>query len=163
ERCLVSGQTPPRSRRATLRDVARAAGVSAQTVSNVVNGRAHLMSEATRGRVNEAMVALDYRPNATARGLRAAQTRALGFLVLDEDARFLADPMTDLILAGIGDVARERRYSLVIQAGRPGDIDSGLLTPLVDHRVDGAMLLLSGAPELRRRFSGAANPHFSRS
>jgi DNA-binding LacI/PurR family transcriptional regulator len=72
--------------------------------------------------------------------------------VLDQDARFLADPMTDLILAGVGDVARERGFSLVIQAARPGDIDLGLLTPLVDHRVDGAMLLLSGAPDLRHRY-----------
>lgn len=148
---MTSGK-PTGPRRTTLRDVARASGVSVQTVSNVVNARVELMSEATRERVHQAMLELDYRPNATARGLRAAQTRALGFLVLDEDARFLADPMTDLILAGIGDVTRERRYGLLIQAARAGEIDSGLLTPLVEHRVDGAMLLLSGPRSLRRTY-----------
>jgi DNA-binding LacI/PurR family transcriptional regulator len=140
-------------RRTTLRDVAAAAGVSVQTVSNLVNGRTHLMSEGTRGRVQEAMTSLDYRPNATARSLRAGGTKTLGFLVLDEDARFLADPMTDLIMGGIGDVARERGYGLLIQAARPGEPDSGLLTPLVEHRVDGAMLLLSGSKATRRTYT----------
>ena len=140
-------------RRTTLRDVATAADVSVQTVSNLVNGRTHLMSEVTRDRVQQAMTTLDYRPNATARGLRAGDTKALGFLVLDEDARFLADPMTDLIMGGIGDVARERGYGLLIQAARPGDPDSGLLTPLAEHRVDGAMLLLSGSRATRRTYS----------
>ena len=72
----------------------------------------------------------------------------LGFLVLDEGARFLADPMTDLIIAGIGDVARDRGYSLLIQAARPDPDDADrLFSPLLEERVDGAFFL----PPVRRR------------
>ncbi|HWY82958.1 MAG TPA: LacI family DNA-binding transcriptional regulator, partial [Roseiarcus sp.] len=52
----------------TLHEVARRAGVSAMTVSRVVNGRGRVDSE-TRQRVEEAIQALDYVPNRIARGL----------------------------------------------------------------------------------------------
>ncbi len=133
-----------------MRDVAARAGVSAQTVSNLVNGRTHLMTEETRDRVSSAMTALGYHPNSAARGLRSARTHTVAFLVLDQDARFLADPMTDLIIAGIGDIARDRGYGVLIQAGRPDEASDALLTPLLEHRADGAFLFLSGEPELRR-------------
>jgi DNA-binding LacI/PurR family transcriptional regulator len=140
---------PQPRRRATLRDVAERANVSVQTVSNLVNGRTHLMAERTRERVEQAMIALDYRPNATARGLRIARVHTLGVFVLDQDARFLADPMTDLVIAGVGDVARDRGYGVLIQSARPGSIDDGLLAPLHEHRVDGALLYLSGDASVR--------------
>jgi LacI family transcriptional regulator len=135
-----------------MRDVAGRAGVSLQTVSNFVNGRFNLMSEDTRRRVGRELEQLGYRPNAAARSLRAKRTMTLGFLVLDEDARFLADPMTDLIIAGIGDVARDNGYSLLIQGARPARDDADrLFSPLLEERVDGAFLFLSGAPSVRRR------------
>lgn len=133
-----------------MRDVAARAGVSAQTVSNLVNGRTHLMTDETRERVAATMRELGYHPNSAARGLRSARTHTLAFLVLDQDARFLADPMTDLIIAGIGDVARDRGYGVLIQAGRPEETSDALLAPLLEHRADGAFLFLSGEPELRR-------------
>jgi DNA-binding LacI/PurR family transcriptional regulator len=137
------------SGRPTMREVAKRADVSVQTVSNFVNGRHQFMAEGTRARVAEAMRELGYHPNLTARGLRSAKTRTLGFLVLDAHARFLADPLTDLIMAGVGDVARERGYGLLIQAATPADDPDLLLTPVLESRVDGAFLLLSGAREAR--------------
>ena len=132
-----------------MHDVAERAGVSVSTVSNLINGRGHLMRPQTRERVAQAMVVLDYRPNVTARGLRSARTRALGFLVLDDDAKCLADPMTDMIIAGAGDVTRERGYGLLIQSARLGEMDDGLLRPLLEGRVDGAVMYLSGEPVSR--------------
>jgi DNA-binding LacI/PurR family transcriptional regulator len=135
-----------------MRDVADGAGVSLQTVSNYVNGRFNLMSEETRERVGHELERLGYRPNAAARSLRAKRTRTLGFLVLDDGARFLADPMTDMVLAGIGDVARDNGYMLLIQAARPAPDDADrLFSPLLEERVDGALLFLSGAASIRRR------------
>jgi DNA-binding LacI/PurR family transcriptional regulator len=142
--------TSTKARRPTMRDVAALAGVSTQTVSNLVNSRPHLMTPETGERVAAAMQQLGYHRNSAARGLRSARTRTLAFLMLDQDARFLADPMTDLILAGIGDVVRDRGYALLIQAGRPDAPSDALLQPLLEHRADGAFLFLSGAPELRR-------------
>lgn len=143
------GKAGKRKRQPTMQDVAERAGVSIQTVSNLVNGREHLMAGKTRDRVAEAMVVLDYRPNMTARGLRSAKTNELGFLVVDDEAKFLADPMNGTVMAGAGEVTREFGYGLLIQSARLGEIDDGLLSPLLESRVDGAILYLSGGPSDR--------------
>jgi DNA-binding LacI/PurR family transcriptional regulator len=132
-----------------MRDVAVRAGVSVQTVSNLVNERFHLMTDKTRARVAQAMDELGYHPNVAARTLRSARTGTLAFLIVDEGARFLADPMTDLVVAGIGDVARDRDYALLIRAARPGPRSSALFEPLLGNRADAAFLFLSGPRELR--------------
>lgn len=137
-----------------MRDVAARAEVSVQTVSNIVNERYHLMGDTTRARVERAMSDLGYHPNVAARTLRSARTETLCFLLLDEGNRFLADPMTDLVIAGIGDVARERGYGLLIRAALPNEPDPSLLKPLLENRADGAFLFLSGEPELRRWYVG---------
>jgi DNA-binding LacI/PurR family transcriptional regulator len=61
---------------ATLHDVARVAGVSFKTVSNVINNHPHVR-DSTRARVEEAIAALGYRPNLTARSLRSGHTGAI--------------------------------------------------------------------------------------
>jgi DNA-binding LacI/PurR family transcriptional regulator len=137
--------------RATLRDVARIAGVSHQTISNYINGRVDQMSTATQGRVERAMRDLDYHPNRAARGLRSARTATLGFLVVDDAAHFLADPMTDLFLAGLGDVLREREYSLVVHSVTSETMVEPLLAPVRERRLDGAVVLLSGPQEERAK------------
>lgn len=137
---------------ATMRDVAREAEVSVQTVSNFVNERFEAMGEKTRERVGVAMEKLGYFPNLTARGLRSSRTSTLAFLVIDEHARFLADPLTDLLLAGVGDVARDRSYGILVQSARPGDDPTSLLRPILESRVDGAFLLMSGKLALRRSY-----------
>lgn len=64
---------------ATIKDVAERAGVSAMTVSRVLNGESRVRDE-TRERVLEAMKALDYRPNISARSLAKARSFFLGLL-----------------------------------------------------------------------------------
>ena len=133
-----------------MRDVAARADVSVQTVSNLINNRLHLMGEDTRERVEQAMSELAYHPNVAARTLRSERTGTLCFLLLDEGNRFLADPMTDLIMSGIGDIARDRGYGLLIQATRPHEPDPALVRPLLESRADGAFLFMSGKPKVRR-------------
>lgn len=136
-----------------MRDVARLAGVSVQTVSNVINQRHQEMSTQTQQRVLEAVRELDFHPNSVGRALRARRSRTLGFLILDADRGFLADPMTDLIVSGVGDVVRDRGYSLLIHAGRPDDEQGdGLVRALAEQQLDGMLLMLSGPAELRHRF-----------
>jgi len=142
-----------RRRRPTVRDVAARSGVSPQTVSNYINHRFHEMSSDTRHRVAEVMDELGFHPDSTARNLRSKRTRALVFLIVDESRRFLADPMTDLILAGIGDVARGTGYSLLIEAGTTEAPSIELLAPLLERRADGAFLFLSGAPAGRQQYA----------
>jgi DNA-binding LacI/PurR family transcriptional regulator len=61
---------------ATLHDVARVAGVSFKTVSNVINNHPHVR-DTTRAKVEKAIAELGYRPNLTARSLRSGQTGAI--------------------------------------------------------------------------------------
>src|SRR5215204_2452432 len=68
--------------RVGVREVARAAGVSTQTVSRVINEHPGIRDE-TRQRVLDAMVALDYRVNNAARALGTSRTRTIGMLVSD--------------------------------------------------------------------------------
>src|SRR5215211_8876362 len=71
-----------RSHRVGVREVARAAGVSTQTVSRVINEHP-LVRDDTRQRVLDAMDALDYRVNNAARALGTSRTRTIGILVSD--------------------------------------------------------------------------------
>ena len=147
---MSSKQAPPR--RPTLRDVAKEAGVSVQTVSNVLQGRHNLMRGDTRERVEATVKKLGYHPNIAARGLRSLRTRTFGFLVLDEAPSFLADPLTDLLIAGVADVARDRGYEILLKAERPLSPERELLRPLHEARVDGAFVLMSGEPEMRHSY-----------
>lgn len=133
----------------TMRQVAEAAGVSMQTVSNLLNGRTDHMAAETAQRIHTIIDRLGYRRNFVARGLRSARVQALAFLVTDASAHYLADPMIDLFLAGLGDELREHDYGLLIQSAHPTAPFDSLLAPLTEARVDGAVLLLSGSPELR--------------
>ncbi|MFI8535572.1 LacI family DNA-binding transcriptional regulator [Streptomyces aquilus] len=72
---------------ATMQDVARAAGVSAMTVSNVINGHPKV-GEATREKVLEAMARLDYRVNVSARNLRKGRTGTIGLAVPEVDSPY---------------------------------------------------------------------------
>jgi len=66
---------------AGIHDVARAAGVSASTVSNVLNGRDHRMRSDTKRRVLAAIEELGYMPNASARQLKTGQNKTIGLIV----------------------------------------------------------------------------------
>ena len=76
-----SGQASPAAAgQVTIQDVARAAGVGRQTVSNVLNGSGRV-GQATRARVLEAVAALGYHPHHGARSLRSRRTRQLAYVM----------------------------------------------------------------------------------
>ncbi len=83
-----------------IREVAREAGVSLQTVSNVLNGRPGA-SDQTRRRVWEVARRLGYRRNLNAANLRSARTGGIGLLVATADATFPADAHQAHLLAGL--------------------------------------------------------------
>lgn len=93
-----------RTRTASIRDVARAADVSYQTVSRVLNGHPSIRP-ATKQRVLDAMAELRYRPNQAARALVTSRSRTLG-VVLGSRGEY--GPTSSL--AALEDAARERGY-----------------------------------------------------
>lgn len=129
-------------RRVTVVDVAREAGVSPMTVSNVVNRHHRLMSEATRRQVEAAIERLGYRPHVTGRSLRLDRRFAIGMVIVDESPTFLADPFITQLVAGLSNYLSIQGYGLVVQgiaAARLAD------APLIRrHETDGLCLLLSG-------------------
>lgn len=104
----------------TLHDVARHAGVSIKTVSNVVNERDHV-SETTRQRVLEAVALLDYRPNLSARSLRSGRSGVIGLAVPELSLAYFAQ-LADLVIQE----AERRGMVVLIEQTRGGDRDREL-------------------------------------
>ncbi|MFG1968521.1 LacI family DNA-binding transcriptional regulator [Nonomuraea fuscirosea] len=116
--------------KATIYTVARAVGVSAQTVSRVLNGTGQV-SEKTRAAVLAAIEAQGYRPNAVGRSLRASRTPMVGVLVADIGNPFyarlhraierrLSGSGYSLMLMNCDDDARiERRQLELLRSYRP--------------------------------------------
>lgn len=132
-----------------MRDVAKQAGVSLQSVSNVVNGRTSQLREETRQRIIQAIRDLNYQPNVQARGLRLQYTKTMAFLTIDPAVRFLSDPFHVAILSGMVDTLRQEDYGLLVQGFHP-DQAAGVFRRLVrQRRFDGAVVHLSGSPDRR--------------
>ena len=102
-------------RRATIDDVARAAGVSRQTVSNVVRGRGRLAS-ATRDRVVAAIEQLGYKPHTGAASLRSGRTYRIAYPIPDAELHpgnvIMLEFLQFLVAA-----ARERRHQVLVIGG----------------------------------------------
>jgi LacI family transcriptional regulator, galactose operon repressor len=136
-------------RRVTIRDVADAAGVSLMTVSNVLNGRVGTSTTETSARVQRAVVRLGYRRQTAARGLRLAVHEAIGMIIIDTAPDFLADPFTTQLVAGLSNEVNSHGHAILLQGMPPERLGD---SPMVRNlRTDGLCVLLSGAPQTRRR------------
>jgi LacI family transcriptional regulator len=131
--------------RPTMADVGRAAGVSATTVSLVLNGRDTKISDATRERVLAAVQDLDYRPNRAAQGLRLGTTSTIGFLT-DEIA---IEPFSGPMIAGIHDLAWEQRsLLLMVNTTRNASRLRAAVEDLLDRRVDALLFAAMGTRQV---------------
>jgi DNA-binding LacI/PurR family transcriptional regulator len=107
---------------ATLRDVAKLAGVSFKTVSNVINDYPHVRP-ATREKVERAIAELGYKPNMSARSLRSGRTDTIALAVPELNLSYFAE------LAGMIIAAAEEKglVTLVEQTGGDRDRELALL------------------------------------
>ena len=122
-----------------MADVARAAGVSKITVSNVVNGRPRVGPE-TRRRVQEAIDDLGYEVNLAARFLRAGRTGAIGLLVPE-----LERPYFGQLAKRLADRVERRGYHLAVE--RTGALRERELRSVALDRVqlyDGVVISVTG-------------------
>ena len=136
--------------RPTLGLIAAEAGVSATTVSLVLNGRAarHRISDQTRDRVVQAAKRLDYVPNDLARALRARKTGAVGVLF-----PHLRNDWAHEIMEGVSSVLdAEGIVALIVSHGGDPEREQAELTSLMQRRVDGIICnpLADGAERYRR-------------
>jgi LacI family transcriptional regulator len=142
------GAPPGGAKRATLRQVAAEARVSAMTVSNFMRGRFGSMSEDTRARLEETVARLNYRPHSAGRGLRTAAGLSIGMIMVDESPTFLADPFITHIVAGLSNHLNQHGYGLVVEGLSYRDFRR---SPLIrDLRTDAFCVMLSGKGPRRR-------------
>lgn len=131
---------------ATIKEVAKEAGVSVATVSRTLSGSGRVSAE-VRGRVEVAAGKLGYRPNALARSLRARSTRTLGLVIPN-----VTNPFFTQMARAVEDGARDRGYSLIFgNTDEDPERESEYLNVLLEKRVDG--LVISPAR--------AASPHLA--
>ncbi len=129
-------------RRPTMADVGRLAGVSATTVSFVINARDdEVIRPETRRRVLAAVAKLGYRPNRAAQGLRTRRTSTIGFIT-DEVA---VESFAGQIITGAHDVAwRNGSVLLVINTMRSRAVTRVALESLADRQVDSVIFAAAG-------------------
>lgn len=145
----VKTKAPPAYRAVTIKDVAREAGVSAMSVSNVLNDRGRI-SEATAKHVREVVARLGYRPSIAARRLRLSRQWTIGMLIVVEAPNFLSDPFITAQVTGLTNYLTANSYSLILRGIRPSDFrTSGLFQ---DIEADGMVAILSGEPVQREWF-----------
>lgn len=124
---------------ATMRDVARQAGVSISTVSHVINN-SRAVSSGARERVEAAMAELGYKPNALARSLRRQQTHSIGMIIPDSANPFFAE-----IARGIEDASFSQNYHVVL-CNTEGDLEKQITYTnlLIRNQVAGIVFVAAG-------------------
>lgn len=135
----------------TIKDVAKAAGVSVATVSRVINNESNVL-QATREQVLASIQALNYSPNLLGRNLRRNETRKILVLLNTISNQFYAQ-----VVRGIEQCAMSQDYIVMISMTH-GDVslEEKALSLLKNHLVDGAIFLTSeqDGEKLTRELSG---------
>ncbi len=134
------------NKRATIKQVAKAAGVSTQTVSRVINDRPDVAPE-TRERIQRVIEEMDYEPSALARSLIQQRSFTLG--VVTAGLKYIGPSRT---LNGITSKAEELGYALLLEELPRFDTEDikPLLRSLLSHHVDGIVWAVPEVGDNRR-------------
>lgn len=138
-----------------LRDIANEAGVSAMTVSNVLNGKNARASAETIERVRAIADRMGYVPNIPARSLAAARSHIIAtFVPVSQDNSALVSPHTVAVIGGLEQRLRRRGYHVLLRsieheadvadAIRGWSLDGGILVEFNDTDVD--RIRIDGVP-----------------
>lgn len=123
---------------ATIKDVAKRAGVSVATVSRVINGTGQIR-KATAERVLAAVRDLGFRPSAVGRSLSTSHTKSLGVVIPS-----MSNPVFADAVAGINEEARSRGYTLMFTSTEYNpEEEVRAVSTFLDYRVDGLILTVA--------------------
>lgn len=124
---------------ATIKDVARAAGVSVATVSRVINNLG-VVRKSTEDRVRKAIEETNYIPNAAATGLKTNSSKMIGFLISN-----IMNPHFTIMAKVIERTLRQRGYSLIVSSTDDDPAkEIHMLQCLQGLNVDGIILNTTG-------------------
>jgi len=137
----ILSSSPP-----TLKEVARAAGVSRATASRVLSetrppGDLTRRAAETRRAVERAARSLGYIPNRTARSLRTGRTNSIALVIPEPAIRLFGDPLFPRVVRGITEVLAASELQLVLLAPQTRADEDRLEHYLTSGHVDGALLL----------------------
>ncbi|PAR41249.1 transcriptional repressor PurR [Vibrio metoecus] len=123
---------------ATMKDIARLAGVSTSTVSHVIN-KSRFVSDEIAERVNNAAKQLNYAPSALARSLKMNRTKTIGMLVTTSTNPFFGE-----VVKGVERSCYHQGYNLIL-CNTEGDNQrmKASINTLLQKRVDGLLLMCS--------------------
>jgi len=122
----------------SIKDVARAAGVSTATVSHVINNSRYVSDE-VRARVQQAIESCRYYPNAHARSLASGRSHIFGLLVSD-----ISNPFFPELVKSIEEAAFERGYDVVLSnTNYDPERTSRYVRRLIERKVAGVALMTS--------------------
>lgn len=125
----------------TIKDVAKAAGVSPSTVTRVIQNKSTISDE-TKKRVRKTMKELNYHPNLNARSLVSSYTQVIGLVLPDDSDAFYQNPFFPSVLRGIAQVASENHYAIQIATGKDEKERLNAISQMVyGKRVDGLIFL----------------------
>jgi LacI family transcriptional regulator len=123
---------------ATMKTIAKAAGVSIQTVSNVINKRKSQISEDTRKKILKLIEEFHYKPNKIARSLRRGRTRNIGLVVPDMVFHPYYPKIFDIIESSLLD----KGYNLLVFNTRENiDRENRAVNELLEIKVDGIIFI----------------------
>lgn len=123
---------------ATIKDVAKLAGVSTTTVSHVIN-KTRFVAEDTSKAVWDAIQQLNYSPSAVARSLKVNTTKSIGMIITTSEAPYFAE-----IVLAVEEHCYQQGYSLFLcnTQNEPEKIQNHL-NMLIKKRVDGVLVMCS--------------------
>lgn len=122
--------------KATVHEVARVAGVSAATVSRLLNGTAKVSDE-KRQAIESVIERLNYKPNVLAQNLKTGSSRTIGILTQSLVSGYFADAM-----AGVDEVLQGTGYAPLFVSGHwHADEEAERVELLIARRVDGVVIL----------------------
>ena len=125
----------------TIKDVAKAAGVSPSTVTRVIQNKSTISDE-TKKRVRKTMKELNYHPNLNARSLVSSYTQVIGLVLPDDSDAFYQNPFFPSVLRGIAQVASENHYAIQLATGKDEKERLNAISQMVyGKRVDGLIFL----------------------
>ncbi|MDP2006658.1 MAG: LacI family DNA-binding transcriptional regulator [Rubrivivax sp.] len=120
---------------ATIRDVARAAGVSVATVSRALNGATNVLPQ-TRQRIEDAARALRFTPSGAARSLITRRTDTIGALLPDLHGEYFSE-----LIRGIDQAARARGLHLLVSSSHGNADEAAAALRAMNGRVDGLLVM----------------------
>ena len=120
---------------ATIRDVARAAGVSVATVSRALNGAGNVLP-GTKARILEAAASLRFTPSGAARSLITRRTDTVGALLPDLFGEYFSE-----LIRGIDQAARARRLHLLVSSSHGDADEAAAALRAMNGRVDGLIVM----------------------